>query len=220
MIAVGTETARPPEIAFDSESIIDSDGLLTLKQLPTSLTIVGGGVIGCEYASILATLGIPVVLVERRSRLLEFVDSELIEALQYQMRSIGVTLRFNEEVVRIEKSQDNSVAIHLKSGKKICAPLLMYSIGRVGATVGLNLERIAIQPDERGRLKVNENFQDLHPAHLRRRRCRRLPRPRLDIYATRTARLLSCLRPRLRDVIPSFALWHLYDPGNLHGGTQ
>src|SRR6266478_2618241 len=163
VVAVGTETARPPDISFDGTSIIDSDGLLSLKQLPNSLTIVGGGVIGCEYASILATLGIPVVLVERRPRLLEFVDSEIIEALQYQMRSIGVTLRFNEEVVGIEKSRDNTVAIHLKSGKKISAPLLMYSIGRVGATTGLSLESVGIQPDERGRLHVNENFQTSVP---------------------------------------------------------
>jgi len=97
------QPARPAEIPFDGVSIIDSDGLLSLKHLPTSVTIVGGGVIGCEYACILATLGIPVVLVERRPRLLEFVDSEIIEALQYQMRSIGVTLRFNEEVVGIDR---------------------------------------------------------------------------------------------------------------------
>ena len=115
--------------------------------------------IGCEYASILATLGIPVVLVERRPRLLEFVDSELIEALQYQMRNVGVTFRFNEEVVGIQKSADHSVSIQLKSGKKISAPLLMYSVGRVGATKGLNLNNIGITPDERGRLKVNENYQ-------------------------------------------------------------
>jgi len=159
VIAVGSEPARPAEIPFDDESIIDSDGLLSLKQLPKSLTIVGGGVIGCEYASILATLGIPVVLVERRPRLLEFVDSELIEALQYQMRNVGVTLRFNEEVVGIQKSPDHSVSIQLKSGKKISAPLLMYSVGRVGATKGLNLNNIGITPDERGRLKVNENYQ-------------------------------------------------------------
>ena len=159
VIAVGSEPARPSEIPFDDESIIDSDGLLSLKQLPKSLTIVGGGVIGCEYASILATLGIPVVLVERRPRLLEFVDSELIEALQYQMRNVGVTLRFNEEVVGIQKSPDHSVSIQLKSGKKISAPLLMYSVGRVGATKGLNLNNIGITPDERGRLKVNENYQ-------------------------------------------------------------
>jgi NAD(P) transhydrogenase len=163
VIAVGTEPARPSEIPFDDESIIDSDGLLTLKRLPKSLTIVGGGVIGCEYASILATLGIPVVLVERRPRLLEFVDSEIIEALQYQMRSIGVTFRFNEEVVGIEKAADGSVAIRLKSGKKIGAPLLMYSAGRVGATRRLSLEPIGIQPDERGRLQVNKNFQTSVP---------------------------------------------------------
>src|ERR1044071_1284141 len=159
VIAVGTEPARPAEIPFDGTSIIDSDGLLTLKELPRALTIVGGGVIGCEYASILATLGIPVVLVERRPRLLEFVDSELIEALQYQMRNVGVTFRFNEEVVGIQKSADHSVAIQLKSGKKISAPLLMYSVGRVGATKDLNLQNIGIKPDERGRLKVKENYQ-------------------------------------------------------------
>jgi NAD(P) transhydrogenase len=163
MIAAGTEPSRPAEIPFDDTTIIDSDGLLALKQLPKSLTIVGGGVIGCEYASILATLGIPVVLIERRPRLLEFVDSELIEALQYQMRSIGVTLRFNEEVTAVEKHPDGAVIIQLKSGKQIRAALLMYSSGRVGATKGLNLESIGIQADERGRLRVNENFQTAIP---------------------------------------------------------
>lgn len=163
VVAVGTEPARPDDIAFDGESIIDSDGLLTLKHLPKSLTIVGAGVIGCEYACILATLGIPVVLVERRPRLLEFVDNEIIEALQYQMRNIGITLRLNEEVVGIKKSADLSVAIHLKSGKKISAPLLMYSAGRVGATINLGLDKIGIAPDERGRLKVDESFRTALP---------------------------------------------------------
>jgi NAD(P) transhydrogenase len=111
----------------------------------------------------LATLGIPVVLIERRPRLLEFVDSELIEALQYQMRSIGVTLRFNEEVTAVAKHPDGAVVIQLKSGKQIRAPLVMYSLGRVGATKGLNLESIGIQADERGRLRVNENFQTAIP---------------------------------------------------------
>ncbi len=159
VVACGTESARPADIPFDGESIIDSDGLLSLKQLPKSITIVGAGVIGCEYACILATLGIPVVLVEKRPRLLEFVDSEIIESLQYQMHNIGVTLRFNEEVVGVQKSADHSVSIHLKSGKKIGAPLLMYSVGRIGATQSLNLESIGIQADERGRLKVNADYQ-------------------------------------------------------------
>jgi NAD(P) transhydrogenase len=163
IVAVGTEPSRPAGIPFDDTTIIDSDGLLTLNHLPKSLTIVGAGVIGCEYASILATLGIPVVLIERRARLLEFVDSELIEALQYQMRSIGVTLRFNEEVTAVQKTSDGSTVIELKSGKQIRAPLLMYSAGRLGATKGLNLETIGIQPDERGRLATNENFQTVVP---------------------------------------------------------
>ena len=163
VIAVGTETARPRDVPFDGQSIIDSDDLLTLKQLPKSLTIVGGGVIGCEYSCILATLGIPVVLVERRPRLLEFVDSEIIESLQYQMRNIGVTLRLNEEVVGVVKAGDNSPVLQLKSGKQIRAPLLMYSAGRVGATKGLGLEKIGIEPDERGRLKVNGDFQTAVP---------------------------------------------------------
>ncbi len=163
VIAVGTETAHPPGVPFDDESVIDSDGLLSLKQLPKSLTIVGGGVIGCEYACILATLGIPVVLVERRPRLLEFVDSEIIESLQYQMRNIGVTLRLNEEVVGVSIGADQSVVLHLKSGKQIRSPLLVYSAGRVGATKNLGLEQVGIEPDERGRLKVNENFQTAVP---------------------------------------------------------
>ncbi len=163
VIAVGTVTAHPPGIPFDGESVIDSDGLLSLKQLPRSLTIVGGGVIGCEYACILATLGIPVVLVERRPRLLEFVDSEIIESLQYQMRNIGITLRLSEEVVGVAKATDQSVVLQLKSGKQIRAPLLVYSAGRVGATTNLGLEQIGILPDERGRLKVNENFQTAVP---------------------------------------------------------
>jgi NAD(P) transhydrogenase len=163
VVAVGTEPSRPEDIPFDSESIIDSDGLLALKQLPKSLTIVGAGVIGCEYACILATLGIPVVLVEKRSRLLEFVDSEIIESLQYQMRNIGVTLRLNEEVVGVSKAADNAVVLQLKSGKQIRSPLLVYSAGRIGATKSLGLEQIGIEPDERGRLKVNENFQTVVP---------------------------------------------------------
>jgi NAD(P) transhydrogenase len=163
VLAVGTDPARPSNIPFDEESIIDSDGLVSLKHLPTSLTIVGGGVIGCEYACILATLGIPVVLVERRHRLLEFVDSEIAEALQYQMRNIGVTLRLSEEVVSVAKGHDGMVVLTLRSGKQIRSPLLMYSAGRIGASSALMLDRAGLVADERGRLKVNEHFQTAVP---------------------------------------------------------
>jgi NAD(P) transhydrogenase len=163
VIATGTMPARPLHIPFDDVSIIDTDGLLALKQLPASLAIIGGGVIGTEYASILATMGVRVTLIERRPRLLEFVDTEIIEALQYQMRNIGITLLFNEEVVSVDKTQDERVVIRLKSGKEIGTNCVLYSVGRMGATAELNLPAIGITPDSRGRLQVNASFQTCIP---------------------------------------------------------
>lgn len=163
VIAVGTEPARPAEIPFDHDSIIDTDGLLTLKRLPPSIVIVGGGVIGTEYASILATLGVPVTLIDKRPRLLEFVDAEIIETLQRQMKEIGVTLYHEEEVVSIQKEPGGQIAVTLQHGKTIATSTLMYAIGRVGATRGLNLEQVGLIPDSRGRLTVNEHFQTAIP---------------------------------------------------------
>ena len=163
VVAVGTEPARPPEIPFDNDSIIDTDGLLTLKRLPPSIVIVGGGVIGTEYASILATLGVPVTLIDKRPRLLEFVDAEIIDTLQRQMNEIGVTLYHEEEVVSIRKESNGRIAVTLQQAKPIETTTLMYAIGRVGATRGLNLERVGLLPDSRGRLTVNEHFQTAMP---------------------------------------------------------
>ena len=158
VIAVGTEPARPPDIPFDDQTIIDTDGLLALKRIPESIVIVGGGVIGTEYASILAALGTPVTLIDKRPRLLEFVDTEIIEALQRQMEDLGVTLYHDEEVLAIKKER-RSIAVTLRQNRPIQTSTLMYAIGRVGATPSLNLPAIGLQPDGRGRLTVNENFQ-------------------------------------------------------------
>ncbi|MCC2639748.1 MAG: sthA [Nitrospira sp.] len=163
VIACGTIPARPAHIPFDDHSIIDTDGLLALKQLPKSITIIGGGVVGTEYASILATMGIHVTLIERRSRLLEFVDQETIEALQYHMRSIGVTLRFNEEVVSVEGHPAQQAIVRLKSGKEIGATTVLYSVGRIGASAPLNLKAVGLAADDRGRLQVNEHYQTAVP---------------------------------------------------------
>jgi NAD(P) transhydrogenase len=159
VIAVGTEPARPSDIPFDDESVIDTDGLLTLKRIPESMVIVGGGVIGTEYASILAAMGVPVTLIDKRPRLLEFVDAEIIEALQRQMKEIGVTLYHGEEVLSIKKEPDHAIHVCLQHAQPIHASTLMYAIGRVGATKGLNLEAVGLKPDDRGRLIVNEHFQ-------------------------------------------------------------
>lgn len=158
VIAVGTEPARPPDIPFDDTSIIDTDKLLTLKRIPDSMVIVGGGVIGKEYASILAAIGIPVTLIDKRPRLLEFVDDEIIDVLQQQMKDLGVKLYHDEEVLTIKKDR-RSIAVTLRQNPPIQASTLMYAIGRVGATQSLNLTSIGLQADGRGRLSVNEHFQ-------------------------------------------------------------
>lgn len=163
VIAVGTVPARPAEVPFDDESIIDTDGILRLKRIPDSLTIVGGGVIGTEYASILAALGVPVTLIDKRPRLLEFVDEEIITTLQTQMREIGVTLYHDEEVLAIEKEADHHINVCLKQAKPIHTSTLMYAVGREGATRDLNLQNIGITPDQRGRLFVNAHFQTSIP---------------------------------------------------------
>ena len=163
VIAVGTEPSRPPEIPFDDTTVIDTDGLLTLKHLPSSIVIVGGGVIGTEYASMLAALGVPTTLIDKRPRLLEFADAEIIERLQHQMKELGVTLHHDEEVLAIKRGPDNSIDVCLQHATPIQASTLMYAIGRVGATKGLNLEAAGLKPDARGRLRVNEHFQTAVP---------------------------------------------------------
>jgi NAD(P) transhydrogenase len=163
VIAVGTEPSRPAEIPFDDTSVIDTDELLALKRLPSSIVIVGGGVIGTEYASMLAALGIPTILIDKRPRLLEFADAEIIDRLQKQMKELGVTLYHDEEVRAIKKAPDNSIHVELRHAQPIHASTLMYAIGRVGATKGLNLAAAGLTPDTRGRLSVNEHFQTAIP---------------------------------------------------------
>ncbi len=163
VIAVGTEPARPADVPFDGDRIIDTDGLLRLKRIPESMVIVGGGVIGTEYASILAALGVPVVLIDKRPRLLEFVDAEIIDVLQRQMKDIGVTLYHDEEVSAIKLQPDGLVHVSLQNNPPLTATTLMYAVGRVGASSGLGLERVGLTPDARGRLSVNDHFQTAVP---------------------------------------------------------
>ncbi len=166
MIAVGTTVVKPPHIPFDGETIFTSDGLLKLDQLPRTLTVVGGGVIGCEYACMFATLGTRVTLVEMQERLLDFVDHEIVDALVYHMRQQRVTLRMGESVANIEPWQTrygDGVKTSLQSGKEIVTDKALYAIGRQGATSTLGLENIGIVPDKRGRIKVNEHYQTSIP---------------------------------------------------------
>lgn len=162
ILAPGTEPARPRDVQLVTDRIIDSDGVLSLSALPKSLTVVGGGIIGIEYASMFATLGTKVTLIDSRPRILEFLDEEIADALVYHLRDRGVTFRLMEEVVYVEIEQDEPVAL-LASGKRIRSEVLLFSTGRQGRTSQLNLESAGLTADERGRLKVNEHFQTLQP---------------------------------------------------------
>ena len=159
LLAVGAEPRRPKNIKFDGKNIFDSDDILSMETVPRTMTVVGGGVIGTEYASMFAALGTHVTIVDARKRLMSFVDEEIIECLQYQMRSMGVTLRLGEEVAACEAKEDGQVVTELKSGKVIVSERVLYSAGRVSATSNLGLKKVGVETDDYGRIKVNKKYQ-------------------------------------------------------------
>jgi NAD(P) transhydrogenase len=162
LVAVGTEPARPATVPFTPDRVIDSNELLDLTELPKSIVVVGGGVIGVEYACMLAACDVKVTLVDSRPRLLEFVDDEIAEALQFRLRDLGVRLVLGESVARIELA-GRGVEATLESNKMVHAQMLLYAIGRQGATEGLNLAAAGLEADKRGRLTVNDRLQTSVP---------------------------------------------------------
>lgn len=159
VIAVGTHPHHPDGFEVDGQSVLDSDDILTIKHLPRSITVVGGGIIGVEYASMFAVLGVQVTLVEARQSLLTFVDREIVESLKYHLRNLGITLRIGEEVAEVKKRKDKKVVTTLKSGKSIVSDSVLVSAGRQGSTDGLNIELVGLKPDKYGRISVNKNYQ-------------------------------------------------------------
>ena len=161
LIAVGTVPAPPPGVSVDGETILTSDEIIQLKRLPRIMTVVGGGIIGLEYASMFAALEIEVTLVDKREHLLEFLDQEIVEELMHQMRARNVTFRLGEAVERLEivDGPVKRARIHLESGKRIMTDMVLFSAGRIGATAHLNLEAAGLKADDRGRLTVNEQFR-------------------------------------------------------------
>lgn len=162
VLATGTSATRDPDIAFDGRQILTSDDIPNSDFIPKSMAVVGAGVIGSEYASMFAALGVRVTLIDKRQRLLDFIDAEIVDALVYHLRENRVTLRLGEEVTAIELVETElgeKVRIHLASGKKLTTEQALYSIGRTGATQKLRLDVVGVQPDERHRIVVNENYQ-------------------------------------------------------------
>jgi NAD(P) transhydrogenase len=158
VIAVGARPYHPPEVDFEHPRIFDSDTILDMSSTPQSITIYGAGVIGCEYTSIFRNLEVKVNLVNTRSKLLEFLDDEIIDALSYHMRDRGVLLRHNETCERVE-GRDDGVVLYLKSGKQLKTDVLLWANGRTGNSDSLGLDNINVQPDSRGLLKVNDHYQ-------------------------------------------------------------
>ena len=166
VIAVGTQPAPTPGVKADGEMILNTDHVIHLKQLPRSLAVVGAGIIGIEYASMFAVLGVHVTLVEKRERPLEFLDHEIVEELIHQMRNRNVTFRLGETVETLAVAEGPRKAVlHLDSGKRIVSDMVLFSAGRIAATESLNLAAAGLTADERGRLTVDPAYRTAVP-HL------------------------------------------------------
>jgi len=164
VIATGTRPALPDSVPFTKQVVFTSDDILDMEQLPKSMIVVGGGVIGTEYACMMAALGVRVTLIEGRHQVLGFLDDEIAEAFQYHMRRMGITLRMGEKVQDIKiVPPDNgggpSAHATLESGKNIRAQTLLYAVGRQGVCGQIQLENVGLEYDDRERLKVNEHYQ-------------------------------------------------------------
>ena len=164
-IAVGTVPGLPSGIEVDHRIVLTSDDLLDMKKLPRQMMVVGAGIVGLEYGSMLSALGVDVTLVDMRTQLLEMVDREIVDAFSYHAREMGLTFRLGEQVERIEIGGSGTAIVTMRSGKRTVAETVLVSAGRQGATEGLELDKAGLDADARGRIAVNEHFQTKVP-HL------------------------------------------------------
>ena len=163
VIAVGTKPANSAKVPINGRTIINSDQILDMQNLPKTLIVVGGGVIGVEYTCMFSALGVRVTLVEKRPKLLEFADQEIVEALSYHLRDSRVTMRLAEEVGSVEELADGTVVANLESKKRISGDALLYAVGRQGNIDELNLQAAGIEADSRGRIPVDKDFRTKVP---------------------------------------------------------
>ncbi len=181
VIATGTKPAVSAKVPINGRNIVNSDQVMQMPDIPRTLIVVGGGVIGVEYACMFATLGVRVILVEKRPRLLEFADSEIVEALSYHLRDHRVTLRLNEEVSSVEETPEGGVVANLESKKKLSGDALLYAVGRQGNVDELNLPAAGIEADARGRIPVDAEYRTKAAAYLRGGGRDRVSQPRIRV---------------------------------------
>jgi len=163
VIATGTKPAVNAKVPTNGRNIVNSDQILGIPTIPKTLIVVGGGVIGVEYACMFTTLGVRVIMVEKRPRLLEFADAEVVEALSYHMRDRRATMRLTEEVESVEEMPDGKVAANLVSKKRILGDALLYAVGRQGNIDRLNLQLAGVEADDRCRIKVDKEYRTSQP---------------------------------------------------------
>jgi NAD(P) transhydrogenase len=160
LIACGTRPARSPDIPFDGKRILDTDEFTFATTLPREVIVVGAGVVGLEYASFMAAIGVEVTLIDQRPLILDFVDREIVDALAYHLRQMGTTFRLGEKVTRVGIDQQRDrVFAELESGKKVQGDMLLYAVGRQANGDELGVEAAGLGTDPRGKIRVNECYQ-------------------------------------------------------------
>ncbi|MCC7007444.1 MAG: Si-specific NAD(P)(+) transhydrogenase [Acidobacteria bacterium] len=165
VIATGSRPNRPDDVPFDGETVFDSETILHLPRMPRTMTVLGAGVVGVEYASIFAALGIAVTLVDTRDRLLPYLDREIVGALTTELQRLGITFISSDRYARIDRigGTPPRVRCSTQSGRELEADVLLYCVGRDGNTNDLGLGTLGIVPGKYGLLTVNEHYQTTHP---------------------------------------------------------
>ncbi|MBB3134091.1 NAD(P) transhydrogenase [Rhizobium pisi] len=160
LLAVGTKPFRPDYMPFDGKTVLDSDELLDIQDLPRSMVVIGAGVIGIEYATIFSALDTAVTVIDPKATMLDFIDKEIIEDFTYQLRDRNMKLLLGQKADKVETLDNGKVELTLDSGRRLTTDMVLFAAGRMGATDALNLSAIGLEADSRGRLKVNpETFQ-------------------------------------------------------------
>ncbi len=163
LLAPGTEPHRPANVPFDDERVLDSDGVLCMKKLPRSMTVVGSGVIGLEYATIFQSLDVRVSLIDERETLLDFMDREIIAELTHSLRDRNIALRLGEKVASVQVGADERVTTTLGSGRQLVSDVVLFAAGRIGATGALDLPAAGLSADNRGRITVDAHLRTSQP---------------------------------------------------------
>ncbi|MBB3389456.1 NAD(P) transhydrogenase [Rhizobium sp. BK275] len=164
LLAVGTKPFRPDYMPFDHKTVLDSDELLDIEELPRTMAVIGAGVIGIEYATIFSALDTAVTVIDPKSTMLDFIDKEIVEDFTYQLRDRNMKLLLGTKAEKVERLDTGKVQLTLDSGRHLVTDMVLFAAGRMGATDTLNLQAVGIEADSRGRLKVNpETFQTSVP---------------------------------------------------------